>query len=128
MRTAPGRRSRINIGQGMETVVEGFELVGVAVAWLLEALAAIVWGAIAYARGERQGLYKRVRGEVGDPAWPSRRSRMPRGPRAPMSAPVGTPAGLVAAGLGVTTTNIPSCGGRRAKMGHDPVRVAAQLR
>ena len=54
----------MTFGQGMETVVEGFELVGVAIL-ALGALAAIVRGAIAYARGERQGLYKRVRSEVG---------------------------------------------------------------
>ena len=61
---AEGRRRSMTFGQGMETVVEGFELVGVAIL-ALGALAAIVRGAIAYARGERQGLYKRVRGEVG---------------------------------------------------------------
>ena len=54
----------MTFGQGMETVVEGFELVGVAIL-ALGALAAIVRGAMAYARGERQGLYKRVRSEVG---------------------------------------------------------------
>jgi uncharacterized membrane protein len=54
------RRRSMTFGQGME----GFELVGVAIL-ALGALAAIVRGAIAYARGERQGLYKRVRSEVG---------------------------------------------------------------
>jgi uncharacterized membrane protein len=58
------RRWSMTFGQGMEAVVEGFQLVGVAIL-ALGALAAIVRGVVAYARGERQGLYKHVRGEVG---------------------------------------------------------------
>jgi uncharacterized membrane protein len=58
------RRRSMTFGQGMEWVVQGFELVGVAIL-ALGGLAAIVRGAIAYARDERQGLYKRVRSEVG---------------------------------------------------------------
>jgi hypothetical protein len=48
------RRRSMTFGQGMEWVVEGFELVGVAIL-ALGALAAIVRGAIAYARGESKG-------------------------------------------------------------------------
>jgi uncharacterized membrane protein len=54
----------MEFGEGMERVVQAFEVVGVAIL-ALGALSAIVRGGISLARGEREGLYRRVRNDVG---------------------------------------------------------------